>query len=68
MIFSGYVNPDQLKVLAKALSEFCQAKGIREHTPDYDEAAGLVVLLFKSGAYSSEELSRLLTKRQGVGA
>ena len=67
MIFSGYVNPDQLKVLAQALTEFSQVKGIREYTPDYDEVAELVVLLFKSGAYSSEELSRLLAKRQGVG-
>jgi hypothetical protein len=58
--FNGYANPDQLKVMSQALSEYCRANGIEENTPSYEEAAELVVILFQTGIASADELSKAL--------
>ena len=62
MSFNGYANPDQLKVMSQALSEYCRANGIEENTPSYEEAAELVVILFQTGI-ASAELSKALQAR-----
>ena len=60
MFSDSYADPDQLKMLQKALQDHCQSKGIEENTPEYEAAAVLVIALFKAGVTSAEELSSSL--------
>ena len=64
MLSNGYATPEQLKMLSRALTDYCQAKGIEKNTPDYEEAAKFVLLLFKYGASIDEELSRYLAMKR----
>jgi hypothetical protein len=58
--FDGIASPDQLRVLTQALQDFCRAERIEPDSPDYDDAAYMIMQLFCSGVASPEEISDAL--------
>jgi hypothetical protein len=53
-------NPEQLRVLTKALQQYCRLAHIQADTQAYDDASRLIMVLFESGISSPEELARAL--------
>jgi hypothetical protein len=56
MSFTGIADPEQLKFLTEALESFCCAEGIQPGTPEYEDAAHLVMHLFNTDAASPQEI------------
>jgi hypothetical protein len=50
MLFTGIANPEQLKILATALEEYCRASDIEPETQAYEDAARHIMALFNNGA------------------
>jgi hypothetical protein len=63
----GSATPHQLSILTTALGEYCREVGISPNSPDWDEAAYKVILLFEDGSESLEELKQALSEQQGHG-
>jgi len=45
MLFTGIATPEQLKILATALEEYCRANDVRPGTPAYEQAACRIVAM-----------------------
>ena len=60
MLHRRVAYPEQLRVLTKALQQYCRLAHIQAGTPAYDDAGRLIMVLFESGISSPEELARAL--------
>ena len=60
MPFSGIVEPEQLTILTIAVDRHCLQAGIDPASPEREDIARLVMILFKNGAASVEELKAAL--------
>lgn len=49
MPFFGTFDDDQLSMMTAALAEYCNARGIRPGTPEHQDAATLMMSLFRNG-------------------
>jgi hypothetical protein len=56
MQFTGIAEPEQLSVLTKVFEEHCRARGIAD-APGKNDAACLLMSLFRNGASTAEELT-----------
>jgi hypothetical protein len=56
MQFTGIADPEQLSVLTRVFEGHCQAHGIGDGSGK-DEAARLVMALFRNGASTAQELT-----------
>lgn len=67
MSAQGIANPAQLKVLTKALQDYCRAAHIEPGTPAYDEAGHQIMSLYGCGKFSAEELVKVLRLNNRIG-
>ena len=61
MPFSGFADPEQLKILTSVLDDYCHANCIEEWAPERAAAGRLILSLFEQGWQSHEELLGMLT-------
>jgi hypothetical protein len=60
MSFSGFADPEQLKILTSVLDDYCREHGIDDHSPERAAVGRLLVSLFEQGRQSREDLATML--------
>jgi hypothetical protein len=68
MPFDGIASPEQLKILTDTLDAYCQRQGIEPFTQAHEDAAAMVMCLFKSGIVTAEEIDATLHKHSRQAA
>ena len=62
MPFSEIKDAQQLAILLGVLDEVCVAAGIEPHSPESEDAAGLLMHLHRIGCHTSEDLKSALNE------
>ena len=65
MPFRGIVDPEHLALLTTAVDDFCREAGVDPVSPERDEIASVVVILFENGTTTADELKAALRLRLG---
>jgi hypothetical protein len=60
MPFRDVLDSEQLAILTAVFKDVCSAAGIPENTPEREDVAGLVLLLYGRGYRSADELRKAL--------
>ena len=60
MPFREIADPAQLATLTAVLNEICLAAGIEPHSPESEDAAGLLMHLHRIGCHTSHDLKTTL--------
>ncbi len=57
MPFKSVIDPQQLITLRAALDDYCRIAGIRQGTPEQEQAGLLILSLYHRGATTAEALA-----------
>ena len=60
MPFSEIRDAQQLAVLLAVLDDICEAAGIEPHSPESEDAAGLLMHLHRIGCHTADDLKSTL--------
>ena len=60
MPFREIADPEQLATLTAVLNEICLAAGIELHSPESEDAAGLLMHLHRIGCHTADDLKTTL--------
>jgi hypothetical protein len=63
MLFTGIVHPEELRVLATAVDNYCIIASIDRTSHQREQAARLAIELFKSGVQTPDSLKAALFQR-----